>query len=137
MSTTSKTLSGRKVWTLAKAYAAVKDLPEVVPLFVIVGGALGLAAYTTRREYFTTVGEHFPDPRMRADWEKQVSYGQETQPKGWLWHVAQWKCDPESHSIDVGVWPFSNRAWKYDHANPMHPETKPGVLAEGPYPTEY
>ncbi|KAJ9516988.1 hypothetical protein QJQ45_027374 [Haematococcus lacustris] len=98
----------QQAWTAAKVYAAVKDLPEVIPLFMAVGAAVGLAVYTTNRVYFSTAGEVFPDKEMRGNMEKQISYGQESIPRSPMWHIAQWKKDSQG-GADIAVWPFTNR----------------------------
>jgi len=127
--------TGRKVWTLAKVYATLRDLPEIIPLAAAVGLVLGAAVYTTRREYFSVVGEHFPTKEQRADMEKQISYGQETIKPSVFWRIAQWNRD--ARGADIAVWPFSNRVIDGEYENLTHIAPRKGVQAEGPAPTEY
>jgi hypothetical protein len=57
----------------------------------------------------TTRAKRSADKRMRQDWEKQVSYGQDQLPKSFYYGIAQRRRDPTDGSIDVAVWPFSNK----------------------------
>jgi len=129
--------SAKKTWTMFKLYSALRDLPELVPLFALLGGAVGMAGYTLNRVYFSTAGEAFPEKHMRQDMEKQISYGQEFIPPSIFWRVAQWRRDKNTQTIDVGVWPFENRSWVNSHEIPTHEQMRQGVPAEGPSPTEY
>lgn len=126
----------QKAWTAAKVYAAVKDLPEVIPLFVAVGAAVGLAAYTTNRVYFSTAGEAFPSKEMRGDMEKQINYGQESIPRSPMWHIAQWKKDSQG-GADIAVWPFSNRVYPGEYEAPTHSAPHKSVQTASTSPTEY
>lgn len=136
--------AGRRIWTLTKLYAAVRDLPEVAGLFGLVGATLTVGAVMGYRQYFTLAGDQFPSPELRHDMEKQIHYSeyhQDLKPSI-LWKVAQWRRDPKDGTIDVGVWPFHNKSWKYDHVPPhaaaaQMPTDRPAEQRGSPYPTEY
>ncbi|KAF5831670.1 hypothetical protein DUNSADRAFT_12750 [Dunaliella salina] len=125
-----------QVWTGAKLYFAIRDLPEVIPLIVLLSGVMGLAGYTFGREYFTIANSQFPSKEMRKDMEKQISYGQEHIKPHILQYVAKWKRD-EKLGMDIAVWPFSNRITRMSDEIPTHKRQVKGLPAEGPFPTEY
>lgn len=127
----------RKAWGVVRVYTALRDLPELIPLAVLLAGGVGMAGYTLKRMYFGIEGGAIPTREMRADMERQISYGQDHMKPSFFWHVAQMRKDPKDGDIDVGVYPFHNKAYKHDHVQPLHPMARPGVPAEGPSPTEY
>jgi hypothetical protein len=45
------------VWTNVKVYSALRDLPEIIPLFAAVGLAVGAGLYTLKRSYLGLPGE--------------------------------------------------------------------------------
>jgi len=136
MSAAAGATTARKAWTTAKVYAALRDLPEVLPLFFLVGGVFGLAGYTCRRVYFSVSGEQFVRKDMRNDYEKQISYGQDHRKPSILESVSEWKRDSDGY-IDVAVWPFSNATYKGGHNVKCHAPVRKGVQSEGASPTEY
>lgn len=119
-----------------KLFSALRDMPEVAALVVLVGATMGHAAYIARRNYLGLPGEAFASKDMRHDMEKQISYGQEHIQPALLWHVAQWRRQQDG-SLDVGIWPFHNRSYSHSHELPTSPAAKQGVPHEGPSPTEY
>jgi len=125
----------RKIARVASWYAYLKDLPEVIPLVVLVGGVAAMAAYTFGRSYLGVNGGAVPSKDARADMEKQFSYGQEYLKPSVFWHVAQLRRTSDG-TIDVGIAPFHNKVYKHDHTQVFHTGMK-GVPAEGPSPTEY
>lgn len=124
------------MWTLAKLRAALSDLPEVAALVVLVGGTLAHGVYVMKRSYLGLAGESFISPTMRHDMERQISYGQEHITPALTWRVAHWRMQHDG-GLDVGVWPFHNRAHAFEHQIPTHAHAHAGVPAEGPAPTEY
>lgn len=136
--------SGRKAWTIMKLYAAVKDLPEVIPLMALLGGTVVLAGTMTYRQYFTLAGDQFYTPELRRDLEKQVHYSnhhQDIKPSV-LWQIAQWRKNRSNNTADVGIWPFSNKVFNFDHtpahvANALVRSDLPVDQRGSVYPQEY
>ncbi|GIM07873.1 hypothetical protein Vretimale_11929 [Volvox reticuliferus] len=118
--------STRRLWTLTKIWAAVRDVPEVAILALLGAGALGMGGYTYYREMWTAAGESFPSIEVRRDPDKQLALTGEPHKPSFFYRIAQWKVDDKGYNIGI----FDNRAMPYEHNLPTQGKAHSGARYE-------
>lgn len=106
--------SGRRLWTLTKLWAALRDAPEVGVLAVLLTGGVSMGLYTMRRMYFGPAGDAFPSLEVRKDPELQLLYGAASAQPSIFYKVAQKRLDEGGWNTGV----FDNRARPFEYNLP-------------------
>ncbi|KXZ42953.1 hypothetical protein GPECTOR_109g196 [Gonium pectorale] len=118
--------SGRRLWTMAKLWMALRDVPEVGILALLGTGALAMGAYTYGRMMFTPAGESFPSVEVRRDPDKQVAAVAGFHNPSFFYRVAQWKSDDKGFNIGV----FDNRYRPFEYNLPTQGTVHSGLQYE-------
>ncbi|GFR45112.1 hypothetical protein Agub_g6490 [Astrephomene gubernaculifera] len=115
--------SGRRLWTMAKMWTALRDIPEVAVLAGLAAGAIAMGLYTFHRENFTVSGEAFPSVEVRRDPDKQFAMVEAYRRPSFFYRIAQIKSDDKGYNMGV----FDNRTRPFEYNLPTQ-----GTVHSGP-----
>ncbi|KAG2488359.1 hypothetical protein HYH03_013049 [Edaphochlamys debaryana] len=106
----------RRLWTLTKLWASLRDVPEVAALIGLASFGLTMGGYTYWREMWTPAGEAFPSVLARRDPDLQCAMVEAYHKPSVFERIAKW--DTDDKGLRCGV--FDNRFRPFEYNLPTH-----------------
>eukprot|EP00882_Tetradesmus_deserticola_P001259 GHRQ01001361.1.p2 GENE.GHRQ01001361.1~~GHRQ01001361.1.p2 ORF type:complete len:136 (+),score=44.75 GHRQ01001361.1:202-609(+) len=110
--------AAQKVGRMSKWWFRVRDMPELLVLYGLVGGVFVAGLYSTKRVMLNNTAGAYWDVQMRGNPELQTEAGRTgfedpASGKRSMWyHIAQWKVDEKGANIGV-LWDNRTRPHQY------------------------
>ncbi|WIA34597.1 hypothetical protein OEZ86_012917 [Tetradesmus obliquus] len=110
--------TAQKAARMGKWWFRVRDMPETMVLYALVGGVFGSALYSMKRVLLNNTAGSYWDVQMRGNPELQseagrTGYEDPAAGKQSMWyHIAQWKVDKDGANIGI-LWDNRTRPHQY------------------------